>query len=354
MDRNEIKKISQKKISQKDFQELKNILSHEYIISHGEYKNFELKKAIDNKKPFFIRNNFVIGYKNYETFLTDNNKEIKIERMVKAIIIEDIKDETTNLQQSGDIFAIIGKNQWDSDIIDFMNIIGDLKVGTVFLPPHSAVFNFLQPTEDLIKKKIVSMLEGININIYSFDNYVDNAIHEIGHLFWRDCVKFEEKLKFKEHFKYLKPSALYQYDWEKSDEEEVFCTIYKWFVKSQLMNPSFLNILEHEDKEGFNLLIDILDRKMKDKIINDMWQLNKDNLFEYLNPPFDITTGKKIVKKGLFESIKDIDLPDEALKDVNTFYDGTVFINLNKAVIPVKGNKIDWKNMEKAKQWKKK
>jgi hypothetical protein len=344
MDRKEIKKLSEKKYQKNNFNSIQNILKNSFEISYGKYEYQELKKAINEQKPFYIDNNFIIGYKNDNTFINDENEEIKIERMVKAIIVENEKEESYS-QSIGESFVIVGKNQWDSGISEFMSILGNLKVGALYLPPHSAIFNFLEPTEEQKKKKIVSLLQGVNINIFEKENYVDNAIHEIGHLFWRDCVKFDEKKDFVNHWKHLKPSAIYEYEWERSSEEEVFCTIYKWYVKSLLINPSFRNILEYEDNEGFKLLLKVLDRKLRDKVINDIWETNKDALMDLINPPLDLTTGKRIVKKGIFEAVKDIELPDSVLNDVDRFEDGIMYVNLNKAVVPVDGNKIYWSKM---------
>jgi len=340
----EIKKLSNKKLNINNLDEIKK----EYEISYGEYDYLELKKAINNESPFFIKNYFVIGHENDE-FITDTDKKIKIERMVKAVIVEDIK-EALPLEKTGDFFVIIGKNKWDTDIDEFMSILGDLRVGETFLPPLSAIFNFMIPSEKEIKEKVVSYIEGVQVNIFSKDNYIDNAIHEIGHLFWRECLNHEEKMSFKHHFEFLKPACIFEYSWEKSDEEEVFATIYKWYIKSLLLNPSFGNILEHEDPEGLKLIQGVIDRIAKDKIIKDVFELGKTDLLDYLNPKFDVTTGCKVRKKGLFDKVKDIELPDDMLNDIDRFEDGVTYINLNKAIIPLKGNKIDWEVMEKSKK----
>lgn len=335
MESSEIKKLSEKNFTlEKNLDEIKK----NYEISYGKYEAHELKKAINNKSPFYIKNNFIIGYSpENNKFISDKNDKIFIERMVKAVIIEDVITQVESAPE-GDYFAIIGKNLWVEPISEFNSIIGDLKVGEIYLPPHSVIFNFVKPTENQIKEKIVSMIEGVNINIYSKDNYIDNCFHEIGHIFWRDCVNYDEKQLFKKYFEYLKPSAIYEYEWERSSEEEVFCTIYKWLLKSFLLNPSFSNILEYEEPEGLKLLQNILDRKSKDLIIADIWELNKKDIFDYINPG-----GKTIVKKsGTFDRVKNIELPDELLNDVNSFQDGVMFINLNKAVVPVVDNKIDW------------
>ena len=351
MERTEIIKLVKKNIDTENLEKAKKILEKEYEISYGKYSVAELKKAIEDEKPFFIKNECIIGFENND-FISSNENKINIERMVKAIIVEDTKDIPTEQEKTGDFFIIIGKNKWTEPISEFMTILGDLRVGEIFLPPHSAIFNFLIPTNKEQAENIVSYVEGVQVNIYSRENYVDNCIHEIGHLFWRGSLNYDEKQKFKHHFKYLKPAAIYEFIHERSDEEEMFATIYKWYVKSILLNPSFYNILEHEDAEGLNLLQDVFDRITKERMIKDIFEMNKEKLFDYLNPKYDITTGKKFIKKGLFDEIKDIELPGELLNDIDRFENGKTFINLNKAVVPVVDNRIDWEEMEKSKNTK--
>ena len=348
MNREQIINLSKKNISAENLSDTKTFLEKKYEISYGKYTVEELKKAIKDESPFFIEKNFIIGYEPNGTFLSDKENKIKIERMVKAIIVEgekDIEETVVKPEINADFFAIVGKNEWP-DIMDFQNIIGPLHVGESFLPPHSLVFNFLNQTEKQQKEKIVSYLVGVNVNILQKDNYIDNSFHEIGHVFWRDCLIFDEKQKFKSLFERLKPSALYEFEWERKTEEEVFCTIYKWYLKSLLLNRSFYNILEYEEPQGLSLLEDVFDRIAKDKIISDVWELKKQDLFEYLSPKIDRLTGKKFVKKGLFEEVKDLELPRNVLNNVEKYENGAVFVNLNKAILPVNGNKIDWKRIK--------
>ena len=311
-----------------------------------------------NKKPFFIENNFIVGFDFNGIrsgvsgcFISDAEKKIKIEEMTKAIIIEEKRENEDNKNEEKDDFLIINKNLWDNT--PSLSPLDELKIGEIFLPQHSAIVNFLNPSPQQKKEKIVSCLDGVNINIYSQENYIDNCIHEIGHLFWRNNLTYKEKQQFKNYYKYLKPSAIYEYEWEKANEEEMFCTIYKWYLKSILINKSFYNILEYEETGGLKLLQEVFDRIVKNKITNDIWTLNESLVTNYLNPKFDKTTGKRIVKKGLFDEIKDMELPEKILNDINKFQNGNIFINLNKAVIPIKNNKINfYYKMEKAKKIK--
>jgi 5'(3')-deoxyribonucleotidase/predicted GNAT family acetyltransferase len=149
-------------------------------------------------------------------------------------------------------------------------------------------------------------------------------------------------MQFKELFKYLKPSAIYEYEWERSDEQEVFCTIYKWYMKSILINKSFYNILEYEEPKGLKLLQEVMERKAKDQVIDDIWEMSKHEVMEYFNPKFDRTTGKYIRKQGLSEKIRDIELPEFVLNQIETVQDGVPFIGLGKAIVPVEGRMIDF------------
>jgi hypothetical protein len=353
MNKHEILDLSKKINLNENISDIKNSLENNYEISYGGYENSELKKALEEKKPVIIKNHFLIGFDG-DTFIDIDNQPVKIERMIKAVIVEDVKESVAvapkeDVKYAKDPFFIMGRNEWP-EIIGFYDILNNLMVGELYLPPHSAIVNFLNPTDDMKKKKIVSMLDGVNINVYSEDNYVDNIIHEIGHLFWRDCLNYEEKKAFENFFKVLKPSAIYQYEWERETAEEVFCTIYKWYVKSLLLNKAFLNILEFEEPRGLDLFQKVLDRIAKDRLVEDVWNLSKKDVFDYINPVFDKTMNKFMRKAGALDRIKDIELPASELNNIDRVEDGIVFIRLEKAVVPVKGNKIDWQRLEKGKK----
>jgi len=353
MERHEIIKLSKKNIELEELEKAKKILEKDYIISHGQYEPLELKKAINEHNPVLIRGHLLTGFDKGNVFVDSKGESLTIDKMVKAVIVEGLSNresvsvkipEEVSDMPPGDYFAILGKNEWD-DISLFHGVLGSLRVGPVFLPPHSAIFNFLKPGKEQEKKKIVSMLSGVNINVYSPDNYIDNCFHEIGHLFWRDCLTFDEKKAFKDHFKALRPSAIYEYEWERETEEEIFCTIYKWYVKSILINKSFYNILEFEEPKGLKLLQDVFTRVARDRQIADIWQGAKSEVMEYLNPKFDVTSGKYLRKAGALDRIRDIELPSTVLQNIARYEGGIEFIQLEKAVVPVRGNRIDWENM---------
>jgi hypothetical protein len=356
MEKDSILKISGKKIHEKDISEIKKILENKYEISYGDYSPRELRKAISEHSPFFIQDHFIIGYED-KHFISDKKERIEIGRMVKAVIIE---DETEGFSEDEDIsrpdpacdkrdpFIIMGRNEWEGDCdLKAQSIFGNLRVGDLFLPPHSVIINFLPQTDELKKKKIVSMLSGDNINIYSQENFIDNIMHEIGHVFWRDCLKPDEQVRFKEYFKFLRVSGIFEYEWERSAPEEFFCTVYKWYLKSLLLNKSFRNILEYEEGEGLRMLEEIFDRLRRDKIAAATWSISGKELFDYLNPKLDITTGKRIVKKGTFDSVRDLAIPEQVqAENMERYERGRRMIRFGKAIVPVLNNRIDWQEME--------
>ena len=59
----------------------------------GKFTN----SLITDKSPFYINEHFIIGYDKDNNFYDDNDNVIPIERMVKAVIIDDIKEEASEI-----------------------------------------------------------------------------------------------------------------------------------------------------------------------------------------------------------------------------------------------------------------
>ena len=91
----------------------------------------------------------------------------------------------------------------------------------------------------------------------------------------------------------------------------------------------------------------LFNRVKNDRFSEISWNMEKGKLLEFLNPPYDRVTGKRIVKQGTFNQIKGIELPESVLQNVDRFEDGTLYVDLEKAVVPVKGNKIDWEKVNR-------
>ena len=154
MEREEILKLSGE-INYSDLEKARKDLDKKYEISYGRYEAHELKKAISEKNPVIIKEHFLIGYDPDGQFVDINSVKVPVEKMVKAVIVEGIKEVQSEATESRDPFIIYGKNEWEDSIDGFAAVFNKLYVGDVFLPPHSAIVNFLKPDGD-IKKNVVA------------------------------------------------------------------------------------------------------------------------------------------------------------------------------------------------------
>jgi 5'(3')-deoxyribonucleotidase len=349
MEKQHIRELIQKKFIFNDIERIKK----EYSISYGQYAPIEITQALKDRKPVILKDRIVVGVFPDGLFMDQDENKFKIEKDVEGIIVNEklIVDEGVG---DGDILAIPGRHDF---LVDerYATYIEPLRLGPVVLPPHSLIINFVNPTDDQKKKRIVSDLVGANVNVYTQSgDYIGDIFHEFGHVVWRCCLRYEEKQKFNELAQGVRSGAIFEYAWEHKDGEETFCTIYKWYLRSLYVNKSFFNILDHEEPVALGFLRDIFDRLAKEKIISDVWDLTKDDIYEYLNPRLDRTTGRYIRRRGDLDRIKDVEIPQGAMDDIDSIREGTMYVNLMKGLtVPVTGRKVDFskwqfKGMKKA------
>jgi hypothetical protein len=324
------------------------IISSKYQISREHVESDDIIAALQRKNLVIAGGKIIIGYDGGR-FEDSDGEFFPVTRPLDAVIVKAVRDGAETFGPvAADPFIISGRCEWEGktfpELLPEGCSLTGLNVGEVFLPPHSVVVNFLNPTHEEREKKAVSVLSGININVLDPENYYDNILHEIGHLFWRCRLLHDERERFENHFKHLKPAAIYEKEWERNDEQEVFCTIYKWYMKSLLINKAFYNILAHEEPEGLKLLQAVFDRVAKDKIVGDVWELTKDDILAYLSPKFDIRTGRFIRKSGSLDRVKNVEVPRDIRENIHSRIDGAVRIVLDQiaAPVPMSGNVIDY------------
>jgi len=346
MNKSQIKALIRKNIKIDNLEKSKEMLKNQYNISFGRYEPEEIRQSLIKGLPVLVQDHFIIGMDEAKqnTFEDTDGKVFSIDVPVKAIIVNDEIDQD-DIDASTDNFAIIGRNEWKTPINEFDNIIAPLRNGKPFLPKTPVIFNFLNLTDEIKKTDIVSKTVGAQIYLYDKDGYIDNAFHEIGHIFWRTRLTYDEQELFQEIFDSGKlSSAIYEYEWEKKSAEEIFCTVYKWYLKSILINTSFRKILSFEEPDGYDLMVSIVQRIGEDNIRSDVWESVEDKVREYLNPRYDTTTNSFIRKRGDFDAIKDVEIPSELLEDISSVQDGIKYVNLfkGKNPVPVKEYSIDF------------
>jgi 5'(3')-deoxyribonucleotidase len=316
-------------------------LSESFFVSYGTYSAEELRNAINSGSPVIVKNGakciFLAGYE-ADHFLENSGCQVVLKKAdnIPAIIVN---DELAKEPDRKDDFIIIGKNTWP-DITEFRRVLCSLKVGEYFLPPHSIIFNFLDQPEAYRQKKIVSELVGVNANMYEQENYIDNAIHEIGHLFFRTVLTAEEKKNLQNVFKDTRFSGIFNFQWEHSHFEEYFCTLYKWALKALLVNPAFDNIFRHEDPTGYQFIHGVFNRIIQDRIDLDVWEGAKDDVLSFFNPKIDVRSGKIIVPKTKID-LNEVVVPRDVIaENVKVFRDGLSMLSINDRTIPVCNGRI--------------
>ena len=341
MEKQQILSFINKNFTYQDIDKIKE----QYQISYGKYDDHEIRSAIKAGCPVMLKDNrIIVGVFPDGKFIDHNENKFNIERPVDGIILSGVLESME--VDGGDALVIPGRMDMQPD--DNFSIIEALNIGPVFLPPHSVIVNFITPTDVQKKEKIVSDLTGVNINIYYIeDDYIGNIFHEMGHLIWRTRLNYDEKKAFDTMSRGIRSPAIYQYDWERKSGEEVFCTVYKWYMKSIYVNKSFYNILNHEEPQALHCIQGVFDRLTSEMTTAGIWQGVKNEVVDYVNPRLDVSSGKYIRKRGTLDRIRDIELPTDILADIHSIRDGVTYIHLTKAVkVPIKGRKIDYANVE--------
>lgn len=350
MTKSQIKALVNKNLSTENLAKTKNILQKNYDISYGKYEPEEIRQSLLKGSPVIIQDHVIIGMDEAKnnTFQDTEGEIFKIDIPVNAIIVNDTDGKVDNKVEDStveDHFAIMGINEWKTPINEFDNIIAPLSNGKPFLPATPVIFNFINPTESTRKLNVVSKTVGVQIYLYDRNGYVDNAFHEIGHIFWRTRLTYDEQESFQELFDGGKLSnAIYEYEWEKKSAEEIFCTVYKWYLKSILVNPSFRKILSFEEPDGYEIMTTIIQRIGLEIVKSGIWENLKDQVENYLNPKFDTRTNTFFRKRGDFEAIEGVEVPDDLLKNIALVQDGITFVSLfkGKRAVPVNGSIIDY------------
>lgn len=253
---------------------LADVVKAHYACSYGDgYIITDIRKAVQNRKYVFAKtqngtNLLVVGENPGSLIVDDGNgiTEIPEEKLIQiltgdVIIVEDGHKETGNslviFTPERDNWRNIAQKEKTIDYIE------DLRIGEAYLPPTPVIVSFREPEEEQKQKKIRAEVAGVEIILYDDSDPLTEFFHELGHIYWRDVLTPEEKERFALYHQALRPDnipPIYTSRWSFSDPEEAFCTIYLWFMKGKLLSRGYLQILKYHDKEGYDLLMCVIDR----------------------------------------------------------------------------------------------
>lgn len=323
--------------------DIKGILSEQgYDYSYGDtYSIQEIRKAIvRDEQPVFAKlesgktvlfvgenklNQLVVQDKNGEIFNINDNY-LKKAWTGEAIIITGERDLMKCEAEKRDAVDMVlyntSLNSWSPEnkikMDQAIPYISDVKhLDSWYLPEHPVIVHFREATEKERKEKIRSYTKGVEICIIDPSDPYTEFLHELGHVFWSSRLNNEEKeqivLLHKKLDKDNLPPILMD-NWSWDDPQELFATIYMWYLKGIQRNTGYLKILEITYNEADELLEEIFERVRKDikskeltiamnKQIEKTWQDNEKDLRIYLNQAMGkavtVKVGDRFIKAKL-------------------------------------------------------
>lgn len=221
-------------------------------------------------------------------------------------------------------------NSWDSEFEEKRyNCLKDIKdvkyLDEHYLPEHPVIVYFKKPDEKELKDKVRSYTKGVEICIIDPSDPYTEFLHELGHVFWSSRLNDEDKESFVQLHKQLDkdhlPPVLMD-NWSWNDHEELFATIYMWYLKGLQKNPGYLKILDITYKPAKVAIENIFNRVAHE--IHERKELEKcqvENLNEWKNNEKDIAIhlkhlmGKAIKAKVSGLMIKAKNMPHKDVFD---------------------------------------
>lgn len=179
-------------------------------------------------------------------------------------------------------------NTWDKELderrMDSLQPIRDVKyLDECYLPDHPVIVYFKKPTTKEEKDSVRSYTKGVEICIIDPTDPYTEFLHELGHVYWSSRLTDEEKESFKVLHSRLNKEELppvLMDKWSYSSHEELFSTIYFWYLKGMQKNAGYIKILKITYNDAKVLIESIFDRvKVELQTKRDI-ELNNQRLME--------------------------------------------------------------------------
>lgn len=363
-----------------------------------KYSVNDLRDFTQDKFPTIIHikdKPFVVVGENPSGFLLQNqdtnsfflkDQELKPEFSGEAIIItDDLKNEIESDNEQDEpvdedfcpVILTPERDTWTLDKQAKKNVLFDFleKFTTCpayALPPYRPVLIFKEATEKELQDKIRAYTIGSTITLIDSSDPVTLFLHELGHLFYRTRLTDSECKRLEEIYKSINPKdvkslpGIFENKWEFNDAEELFCTIYLWYIRALVLNKKYLEILKNEFCVGFEFLHGIFCRIQAEEINNYEWNEKEKDVYNFMktitgtekNIGVLSTTGK-FLKKAILLKSKTPALPnatflpsDLPVTFIKSMYQKT-FLQVNEGlckgeifVLDNKTGKIDFNFMQ--------
>lgn len=332
-----------------------------YNLLYGDtYSIKEVRNLIKAKNPVFFESengNLLMVGENPDSLVVYNGGQtfaIKDKQLQKAwtgniVAVLDKRDQMSNFPTDDKKAEFVifdpDRDRWDSNketILQRAKIkIADIKnLPEALLPDHPVIVVFDKATEKEAKDKVRAVTIGAQIRILDSADPVTEFLHELGHVYYDTRVNESEKKEFEKVFKGIdkkNPPGIFLANWDFSHPEEVFATVYYWYMRGLLSNGGYLKILEQQFLEGFKIMSSIFDRVKNDintnimhkaevDRINTKWQQNERGVLTWINSLLREPTSTLIKGRGLMKAFLPGVVPEPMLLPDNVGHD--VLVNL--------------------------
>jgi len=260
------------------FSDLPEILKQDgFHVAHASnYSIKEIRKAITDGYPSFMKlgekSVMIVGEspgsligRGSDGELLDMKDE-QLQRFYKgdAVIVID-KDEKQAIPETKDMVIFdADRDNWQDYNRKEMSKEKILRINTLEsceLPPYPVICLFREPGEKEAKEGIRAKMDGVNITIFDPSDPVAEFFHELGHIYWMNRLSKEEKSEFKKLKNQVHAQIpIFNDPHSMANEEEIFCTIYLWYLKGRLINPAYMKVLSTQFKPGLEAINDVFSR----------------------------------------------------------------------------------------------
>lgn len=295
-----------------------------YDVAYGVYSPQELRKAVIDGQPSLVDIDgetwICAGESEDSIFLTKTGNDLRerhdIEFMGKSIsavvvsgrgVPETVGPELVIWTPERDSWPL----DWEENKCKAKAIISGLRLGCPHLPSHPVIVTFKVPTTSDIEKGIRSMTVGPEITIYDKTDPVTEFFHELGHVFWSNRLTSTEKDAFIDYHKSrnrenISPIFTSEYQWK--DAEEMFATIYTYYLKGVVIADGYSRILQELDERGWSLLDAIICRVRDDDDVRRTWKQTEGVVYDFL-AALDDERVFRVPGRGLVKAVAPVSIP---------------------------------------------
>jgi len=186
-----------------------------------------------------------------------------------------------------------------------------MRLGTLppnILPAHPVICIFKEADEKEKKENVRGFQAGASMYILDKGDTLPPCFHELGHFYWRTRLTEYEREYIKSLYDKIdkkNPPVIFGSNWSLKNPEEMFCTVYMWYMLSLLVHPGYRKIIKVEYPQGIDLIERVTGRidTIEDEV--NRYQHGERSLNSYI----DRLMGKALAVKAGNTLIKADKLP---------------------------------------------